>query len=832
MGRGWRIQAPWVAAAGLLVWPGTAVAQTPAPAAGPALPAAPPPLAGPALPTGPVLPASPSAPSPSAPTAAPPSPPPSTKGTASGEPQPLADLPSQAVATRRMLREISGDLSPTLSIERVETAVPEWEREDYEDAGQTDSLLNEEPRFGELWQLNALWQYRRAKLDKALDVLAGRGRMLNEDLRRLDAALNQWRAALTRIDMTSAPAELRARVRATLDDLNNIRGEVRDSEDSILGLQNRVVHLQGVTDQVLRSIQVARERYRERMLRQDAPPLWANWRGVFRTGLTSRQVRATLSERWARLLRFNREHARSLWVRLVLLLSLWLVIRRFSRKVRQWDPADQEVTALKPFFQRPFALAFFVTLLSLIPVFPLAPTAGETLLVVLLCGTNLWLLYPVASPTLRPFLILPGLLLLVDRLRSLFEATPPEQYLLTLETGLAIAAVWWLIRRCWRRDLDGEALSESVLHLLWASLLGLGASLGASLLGFATLATVLGPGVVMSLFLATLLFGVVWIIRAVFRTSLLTNSNRAVLLPPSAEEVLYQRGSLLLAAAAIALWVLLTLDLFVARDLVVGWVSLVLTTPMKIHGFGITLGDVLLSVLVVVAAYQVSSIIRTILNDGVLPLVPLQRGMSHTISTLVYYAILCFGFVTAAAATGVNFDRLTLFASAFTVGLGFGLQNVVNNFVSGLILLFERPIQIGDTIELGPLLGRVMHIGMRSISVRTVQGAEVIVPNSNLINAQLINWTRSDTNRRVDLPVSVTVGPEPEQVVEILRSAALEQPQVLRKPAPLVLVTKLGKESLSFTLQCWIPQEQFDETQSALVTRISAALKAAEIEIV
>jgi small-conductance mechanosensitive channel len=753
-------------------------------------------------------------------------------GADSAEAIPLADIPDQADRTRRMLRDLTAGLPPSLAVRRIEGNLPDIEKELHEFADQTVRTVTQTPRAGDLYQLDRFWRFQNFRLDGMLEVLTQRSRAREEEIRRLDTAEKQWRATLKTVDVAGSPEELRARVRGTIVDIDSVSKDVKNSQNDLLELQNRVVHLQGVAADVLRSIQAAQGLLRERMLQQDAPPLWAGGGHALEAGFTGRTVGGTVSQRWAALRRFTWARALPLSLRLLLLLIVWFAARRLSSKVREWVSKEPELLPLEPFFRRPLALALFVTLLSLIPLFPLAPTAFETLLAGLLCVTNLRLLLPVARPVMRPFLIVPGLLLLADRFRGTFQDMPPERFLLLIETVLAMAGVLWLIRVQRRGDTKGAVVIPGVaFSILSVTLLGLIVSIAANFAGYLTLAIILGQGMVLSLFLATFLFGVVWITRILFRALLLTNSNRALLLPPSVEELLYQRGSLLLGLAAFTLWVLLTLDLFVVRDVVIGWVSLALTTPLQVRGFGVTPGDILLAFVVVAAAFAIAGMIRTILQDGVLPVLPLQRGLPHTISTLTYYVVLLIGFLAAAAASGVDIDKFTLFASAFSVGLGFGLQNVVNNFVSGLILLFERPIQMGDTVELGPLLGAVRRIGLRSISVQTPQGSEVIVPNSNLVNAQLINWTRSDTMRRVDLPVSVGPGPQPGQVIEILQTAAAGHPHVLREPAPEVLITKLGKDALNFELRVWTPQEQFEEARSELVLAISEAMQAAEIPL-
>src|SRR5260370_8254878 len=140
--------------------------------------------------------------------------------------------------------------------------------------------------------------------------------------------------------------------------------------------------------------------------------------------------------------------------------------------------------------------------------------------------------------------------------------------------------------------------------------------------------------------------------------------------------------------------------------------------------------------------------------------------------------------VVTLAETGVELNKFTVLTGAIGVGLGFGLQNVVNNFVSGLILLFERPIHLGDTVEIGGLVGTVRRIGARSSTILTFQGAEVIVPNSNLLSNQVINWTLSSQWRRVDVPVLVPYGTDPERVLKLLGDAADSTPRALRDRPP------------------------------------------------
>jgi small-conductance mechanosensitive channel len=158
---------------------------------------------------------------------------------------------------------------------------------------------------------------------------------------------------------------------------------------------------------------------------------------------------------------------------------------------------------------------------------------------------------------------------------------------------------------------------------------------------------------------------------------------------------------------------------------------------------------------------------------------------------------------------GVNLTKVTVLAGALGVGIGFGLQSVVNNFVSGLILLFERPVSAGDSIEVGDLLGEVRRIGMRSSTIRTAKGADIIVPNSQLVSEKVTNWTLSDRKRRIDLPVGVNYGADPKEVIRLLEEASSRHPDILKNPPPQCIFVGYGDSSINFELRSWT--DKFDD---------------------
>ncbi|MDP2324391.1 MAG: mechanosensitive ion channel, partial [Gammaproteobacteria bacterium] len=207
-------------------------------------------------------------------------------------------------------------------------------------------------------------------------------------------------------------------------------------------------------------------------------------------------------------------------------------------------------------------------------------------------------------------------------------------------------------------------------------------------------------------------------------------------------------------------------------------------------------------------------------------------GAASAASRLIYYALVVAGIMFALAASGVELSKLTLVISALGVGIGFGLQNIVNNFVSGLILAFERPVREGDQITLGTTMGRVSMIGLRATRIRTPEGAEVIVPNASLIASEVTNWTLSDRTRRIDVAVGVDYGSDPAEVQALLLDAIKGQVNVATVPGPMTVFRGFGASSLDFSLLLWATD--FDHrfsVETEARTRVLAALRSAGVII-
>ncbi len=232
----------------------------------------------------------------------------------------------------------------------------------------------------------------------------------------------------------------------------------------------------------------------------------------------------------------------------------------------------------------------------------------------------------------------------------------------------------------------------------------------------------------------------------------------------------------------------------------------ILSVPYKVGSVTFTLGMIFGFIGILTASFLITGLISFLLDGQEVKLnfITLPKGVPAAISLVIRYFILALGFVLALSALGIDLSRFNLLAGALGLGIGFGLQNVVSNFISGIILVFERPILTGDVVEVNNLLGIVSKIGVRSSRISTYDGAEVVVPNNKLISDNLINWTLSNNIRRNEIWIGVSYGSDPNQVLEVLLKVVSENKMVLKNPAPMALFEKFGESALSFRLLFWV----------------------------
>ena len=236
----------------------------------------------------------------------------------------------------------------------------------------------------------------------------------------------------------------------------------------------------------------------------------------------------------------------------------------------------------------------------------------------------------------------------------------------------------------------------------------------------------------------------------------------------------------------------------------------------------ITLGDILRCLAAVIISWYTARNLPSLIELVVVDRFKLERGISYAIAQLLQWAILVFGLIYSASFLDISWSSVQWLAAGLTVGLGFGLQEIFANFISGLIILFERPIRLGDVVTVGGTNGRVSRIRMRSTTISDWDRKELVVPNKKFVTEEIVNWSIGDACIRMVLPIGVSYQEDPTVVAEILRRVSASDPDVLESPVPMVTFERFGDSSLEFELRLYLSST---DNMSRIRTRINTAIK-------
>ncbi len=269
-------------------------------------------------------------------------------------------------------------------------------------------------------------------------------------------------------------------------------------------------------------------------------------------------------------------------------------------------------------------------------------------------------------------------------------------------------------------------------------------------------------------------------------------------------------------------------------QLVFDWLKSIWTTEIfTLSNLTFTFRLIVLLILSFVLLFYLTSALSRFLVNKIFPRYGMDKSTSISIATIIRYLLITLGFFLILQTSGIDLSALGILFGALGIGIGFGLQNITNNFISGIIILFERPVKIGDRVEVGHVVGNIQKISARATTILTNDNISVIVPNSEFISNTVINWSHSDRNVRFNFPVGVSYNEDPKMIKQLLLEVANEHPGVLKTPPSDVMFDAFGDSSLDFHLRVWTTEfsDKPKVLQSQLYYRIFEKFKKHGVEI-
>lgn len=643
-----------------------------------------------------------------------------------------------------------------------------------------------------------------------------------------------WAATRAQGILDGLPPALTQRVDAILGSIDEVEGALGDRLTGQEALKARAVNLGARIRAGTALVDGAIRRVDRQLLALDAPPLWLGL-GPARSSATPSSLDAAhqgldIETRFATDYQAaggtNQQALKAFHLLLIPVIG-WLTLR--ARRLARRPGGRAVPRALR----RPISTFLLLSMLAVLSFEPDAPLLVED--VVLLLA-----LVPAARLVPGGLRWQLGLwphvavgLYVVDQLgvALLGDAGLYRLFILALSL-FGLGATLWLMGHARLDPRQPGILGRWIRPVVGVVGALFGIAVLANVFGNVSLAETLTSGVIDSGYMALVLYAaaaaVLGLMGAITHDPAIAQTHLLTRYGPW----LRQAGARLLWLAALIGWALYSLSRFrlLRPALEVGrsvWVW-----GLDIGEVSVQVGDIITFGLAVLAAVYVARGLRLLLREELPRRAALPRGVGNSVASLSYYLVLILGLLFALSAAGLKLGQLAFLFGALGVGIGFGLQNVVNNFVSGVVLMIERPIQPGDVVDVAGNSGTVRAIGLRATVIRTHEGSDVVVPNGLLLGGSLINWTMFDRTRRIEVTVGTAYGVDPVQVMATLERAALATPGIAREPAPAAQLTGYGESALEFALRAWTPDvSSFGGVRSDLLAHALVALHAAGIPI-
>jgi small-conductance mechanosensitive channel len=754
-------------------------------------------------------------------------------GAAPPGPIPVAEIARQVGEVGEFLRSVDEALAPSSRIESIEAELPALSRRIEALLDETRKALDSRPSLGKLDGLSETWQATRLGIAASIETLTAQAIRLDGQRARLATLKDTWSLTRRTVRQTEAPGPILERIDAVLAAIETARKRVETARAASLALQDRVARELSRCEDALAELAQARRHAAGELFVREGPPIWQVQ--PLTTSEAAAALRSTAESLRAAVEQMIRDQSGGMAGHAALVLGLVAVFWLARRRARA-QPPDASATSLGPLLEHPIAAALVLGLLVSFWIYAAGPRVARTLAEIGALVPLVVILRGLVAPRLLPGLYFLAAFFLVDRLRGLLIGLPrAERYVLLLEMLAGAAVLVWLFPRGRAQVLVasmGSAIGRMVHAALVLAFTGFVIAFVLAVIGHVSLARLVASGIFASGFLALALEAGRHLANGLASFALRVPPLRGLGMVEHHRPLIEQRARAVFRGLGMVAWVMGTLNHFGLLTPAWDQARSALGAELTRGAFSISLGDVIAFALTVWLAFLLSSFVRFVLEEDVFPRVQLAPGLPYALSTLVRYAIVCVGIIVALLVLGVNLDRVTVLGGALGVGVGFGLQNIVNNFVSGLIVLFERPVRVGDAIQIGDVQGVVRRIGIRASTVAGWEGAEVIVPNSMLVAQQVINWTPSVYRRRLDIQVNVAYGTAPEEVLKVLADVAAAHPDVAAAPPPEALFLGFGESALRFELRAWTARlDRHVGVKSELGVAVYAALRKAGMTI-
>ncbi len=766
------------------------------------------------------------------------------------------EVASEGIAVERELRSIDQHLKASREVRRISEQAAPFARKVESIAKTLDRDALRHARLREVEEIERQWKERESYIQTLHEKANKAAATVEADHKQLRDIQEQWQKTQKQAIKQKADAIVLKRIQAVLAHHARAHSALMQTQNAILALQDGLSSTERrigrVLDQTNQAIAYARAR------------IWTkNWPAFWEMGQRPKQrtesktpdktaadtddpdksISASTRSLWsthsAPIPDFFKRYQNTLEAQAIAFLALLALFIALQRRLKSLSEAQSSsappTTHLSGLalaaIQSPVSSATIIALAFTPVLYPQLPLLLLDALLVLSAGPLLFITLRGSSKPVALAICSLSLSYGIASVAGLLPENRAARFLWLLSALSAVATLVVIVNLDRRKSPRSPALLVRLLLALATTLL-LCIALAAHLLGYGNMGIFLTENTLASLYAGFVLLASSEALIGAWLVLLTAGKKRGYSAGGTRLGKIEKRSKQIIRMLFFIAWFFFALGQFNLRESLISWVQETLAQKRQLGAIEFSWESIFFFLLCVLSFWFAGRATRLVLEEEVFPRTKMPRGAAGAVSTLTAYGLAGVGLFLGASIAGINMDKMALFAGAIGVGVGFGLQNVIGNFASGILLVFERQIQVGDTVELEGLVGEITNVGFRSSRMRTLDGAEIIVPNTHLVENRITNWTLSDRRRRVTVSVGVAYGSDAEQVKKLLYDLAESHREVLAHPEPIVLFVGFGDSSLDFQVRVWVSNYDRGLTiGSELHSAIYRALADANIEI-
>jgi small-conductance mechanosensitive channel len=756
------------------------------------------------------------------------------------KPEPISvnRLVGEMEELRSLISLNSKKIHPTARLKRIDSLYPVYKELITEEAAKAGTFLVSNPNQQKINNLIKRWEEYRIQLEgweAEITTYVERNLRLLESF---NAESKVWDLTYEQARSEEVPGELLSNVGDVIQNLNAVEKQTKDYNYAYLRLQTRINRLEQLVVEMVQSLYDKRDSEIYDLLHQRHPPLWQISPGEDAPDQDANERPETLADPSIRMSELYQTHKEKLYFLLVFGLGLSafiLYLRRQLVKTTGQESASNVTSPSYLLFSMPaVVVAYVLIFVGRLQLLEGTRFLGDVMMFLLLALALFVIMHRIPG-RFRGLMYFSVLFFILDSIKTYvwFESLHYRAYM-GVEAVLMAGVLYYFIRpyQETRNELT-TPIGTFMVRLVPVAYFLCAVSIISNILGYTNLSDLTLKICTQSGIAAIIAYALLIVFQSIFFSWFEQRFHRSA--NPNLEQLAFlkKRTGQFLRIMVIFLFVTGFLNIIGKFRTVMDYLSSAMTEPYVVGSLTFTLGSIFMFLLILLLSYISSKLISFLVTDdhGLLRFFRLPEGIPAAISLVLRYSIIVFGVVLALSYLNVDLSKFNLMAGALGLGIGFGLQTVISNFVSGLILVFERPILPGDTVEVNNLFGKVKKIGIRACNISTYDGAEVVVPNNNLISNDLINWTLSDSTKRVEILIGAAYGSDPNLVLSVLKECAEKFDYVLKDPEPSALFTGFGESSLDFRLLFWVPFEIGLRAKSDVNIEIYNQFAANHIEI-